>query len=83
MADGLFLGCKIVIGVYGAHMADSVYMPPSSRATVMEMFPPGVFIRDAEMGSGRWTVWGTLHGGRHGEWWWFVTDDDDGLLGVL
>ncbi|KAG8216748.1 hypothetical protein J3R82DRAFT_6963 [Butyriboletus roseoflavus] len=39
----------IVIGVHGAHMADCVYMPPSSRATVMEMFPPGVFIQDAEM----------------------------------
>jgi hypothetical protein len=38
---------KIVIGVYGEHMADSVFVPPSSHATVMEMFPPGVFVRDA------------------------------------
>jgi len=37
----------IVIGVYGDHMADSVYVPPSSLATVMEIFPPGVFVRDA------------------------------------
>lgn len=47
-----FLRCKIVIGVYGTHMADSVYVPPSSRATVMEMFPSGTFIRDVEMAVG-------------------------------
>lgn len=48
-ADGCFLRRKIVVGVYGAHMADCVYIPPSSRATVMEVFPPGVFIQDVEM----------------------------------
>lgn len=27
-------------------------MPPSSRTTVMEMFPPGVFVRDVELSVG-------------------------------
>ena len=35
--------------MYGEHLADSVYMPPWSGATVMEMFPPGVFVRDVEV----------------------------------
>ena len=38
-----------MIGVYGEHMADCVYVPPSEHATVMEIFPPGVFVRDAEI----------------------------------
>ncbi|KAH0835907.1 hypothetical protein J3R83DRAFT_9802 [Lanmaoa asiatica] len=53
----------IVIGVYGDHMADCVYIPPSSRATVMEMFPLGVFIRDVEISVG------ALDEVRYFAWW--------------
>ncbi|KAF8556036.1 hypothetical protein OG21DRAFT_1506985 [Imleria badia] len=52
----------VVIGVYGEHMADCVYVPPSERATVMEIFPPGVFVRDAEMSAGALGV-------RYFAWW--------------
>ena len=42
-------------------MADSVYVPPSARATVVEMFPPGVFLRDAAVSIGaldvRYVAW--------------------------
>ncbi|KAF9219516.1 hypothetical protein BS17DRAFT_420472 [Gyrodon lividus] len=39
----------ILIGVYGDHLADSLYMAPSSHSTLMEIFPPGTFVRDAEI----------------------------------
>ena len=42
-------------------MADSVYVPPSARATVVEVFPPGVFLRDAAVSVGaldvRYVAW--------------------------
>ena len=44
--------CQVVIGVYGGHMAECVYLPPSSRTTVMEIFPPGVFVRDVQVSVG-------------------------------
>ncbi|KIJ15878.1 hypothetical protein PAXINDRAFT_114346 [Paxillus involutus ATCC 200175] len=39
----------VVVGVYGDHLADSLYMAPSSHSTLMEIFPPETFIRDAEI----------------------------------
>ncbi|KAF8439079.1 hypothetical protein L210DRAFT_3646588 [Boletus edulis BED1] len=42
----------VVVGVYGEHMADCVYIPPSGRAMVMEMFPPKVFVQDTQVSVG-------------------------------
>ncbi|KIJ59389.1 hypothetical protein HYDPIDRAFT_118615 [Hydnomerulius pinastri MD-312] len=39
----------ILIGLYGDHLADSVYMAPSAHSTLMEIFPPGTFTHDAEI----------------------------------
>ncbi|KAF9239881.1 hypothetical protein BU15DRAFT_87881 [Melanogaster broomeanus] len=38
-----------LIGVHGEHLADSVYMVPSSHSSLMEIFPEGIFTRDAEI----------------------------------
>jgi hypothetical protein len=39
---------KVVMGVYGDSLADSVFMRPSGHSTLMEFFPSGFFTRDAE-----------------------------------
>lgn len=52
----------VVIGVYGDHMAESVYVPPSTRATVLEMFSPGVFLKDVAVSVGALDV-------RYVAWW--------------
>lgn len=39
---------KIILGVYGDSLADSVFMRPSERSALMEFFPADVFTRDAE-----------------------------------
>lgn len=40
---------KVVLGVYGESLADSVFMRPSEHSTLMEFFPSGVFNRDTEI----------------------------------
>src|SRR6267154_6290587 len=45
----LILRMKVVLGVYGDSLADSVFLRPSGHSTVMEFFPSGVFTREAEM----------------------------------
>jgi hypothetical protein len=40
---------KVVLGVYGETLADSVFMRPSEHSTLMEFFPSGIFNRDAEI----------------------------------
>ena len=40
--------CQVVLGVHGAHMLSSAFMPPSERSTVMEFFPEDIFTRDQE-----------------------------------
>ena len=50
-------------------MAESVYVPPSTRTTVMEMFPPGVFVKDVAVSVGALDV-------RYVAWWearWVVS----------
>jgi hypothetical protein len=37
-----------VLGVTGDSLTDGVYMRPSPHATLMEFFPPSIFIRDME-----------------------------------
>jgi len=39
----------IVVGVYGANLADSYFMKPSSHSMLMELFPSGYFSRDQEL----------------------------------
>ncbi|KAL4079402.1 hypothetical protein J3A83DRAFT_4085723 [Scleroderma citrinum] len=39
----------VIVGVHGSHLADSVFMAPSPRATLMEIFPPGTLTREAEV----------------------------------
>lgn len=40
---------QIVLGVTGDTLADAYFMRPSLRATLMEFFPPDVFMRDMEI----------------------------------
>jgi len=47
----VILYMKIVLGVYGDSLVDSVFMKPSEHSTVMEFFPSGVFTRDTEISS--------------------------------
>lgn len=43
------LRSTIVLGVYGEHLLDSIYMKPTHRSTVMEFWPAGTFVRDMEL----------------------------------
>ncbi|KAI6107589.1 hypothetical protein EDD17DRAFT_1528370 [Pisolithus thermaeus] len=43
------LRSTVVISVHGSHLADSVFMTPSTRSTLLEIFPPGTVTRDAEL----------------------------------
>jgi hypothetical protein len=40
---------KIVLGVTGDALTDGVYMRPSPHATLMEFFPPSIFMHDMEI----------------------------------
>jgi hypothetical protein len=44
-----FFARKVVLGVYGESLADSVFMRPSGHSTLMEFFPSGVFNRNTEI----------------------------------
>jgi hypothetical protein len=39
---------KVILGVYGDSLADSVFLRPSGHSALMEFFPSDVFTRDAE-----------------------------------
>ncbi|KAI6148542.1 hypothetical protein BKA82DRAFT_992367 [Pisolithus tinctorius] len=43
------LQSTVVISTHGNHLADSVFMTPSSRSTLLEIFPPDMLSRDAEL----------------------------------
>ncbi|KAF9653488.1 hypothetical protein BDM02DRAFT_3107363 [Thelephora ganbajun] len=43
------LRSTVVLGVYGEHLFDSIYMKHSPRSTVMEFWPAGTFTRDVEL----------------------------------
>lgn len=43
------LRSTVVLGVYGEHLFDSIYMKPTHRSTVMEFWPAGTFTRDVEL----------------------------------
>lgn len=43
------LRSTIVLGVYGEHLFDSIFMERASRSTVMEFWPAGAFTRDVEL----------------------------------
>lgn len=38
-----------MLGVTGEPLADGYYMRPSPRSTLMEFFPPNIFMRDMEI----------------------------------
>ena len=40
---------QIVIGAFGEHLSDSVFMKRQPQTTLMEFFPSGVFTRDWEL----------------------------------
>lgn len=40
---------QVVVGVYGANLADSYFMKPSPHTILMEFFPTGHFSRDQEL----------------------------------
>ncbi|KAI0052163.1 hypothetical protein FA95DRAFT_1553853 [Auriscalpium vulgare] len=39
----------VVLGVYGEHLSDAVFMRPSQHATLVELFPASTFTRDWEL----------------------------------
>ncbi|KAI6019818.1 hypothetical protein F5J12DRAFT_813448 [Pisolithus orientalis] len=43
------LQSTVVISTHGNHLADSVFMTPSSHSTLLEIFPPDTLSRDAEL----------------------------------
>ncbi|KAI6043916.1 hypothetical protein EDC04DRAFT_2646133 [Pisolithus marmoratus] len=43
------LQSTVVISAHGSHLADSVFMTPSARSTLLEIFPPGTVTRDAQL----------------------------------
>ncbi|KAI0064387.1 hypothetical protein BV25DRAFT_1898814 [Artomyces pyxidatus] len=43
------LRSTMVLGVYGEHLSDSVFMKPSPHAMLIELFPSGAFTRDWEI----------------------------------
>ena len=52
---------QVVLGVHGGHMMDSVFMRPTPRSTVMEVFPTDKYAKDQELVAQslglRYTAW--------------------------
>jgi len=70
------LRSTVVLGVYGEHLSDSIYMKSSPRSTVMEFWPAGTFTRDTELPA-------TSTGLNYVAWWSDKKHSDSSLPPVI
>jgi len=70
------LRSTVVLGVYGEHLFDSIYMKRSSRSTVMEFWPAGTFTRDVELPA-------TSTGLNYVAWWSDKKHSDSSLPPII
>ncbi|KDQ58697.1 hypothetical protein JAAARDRAFT_128853 [Jaapia argillacea MUCL 33604] len=66
----------IVLGVYGESLVDTVFMRPSQRATIMEFFPSGTYIRDRQIPARSLGI-------KYMAWWNNVKMSDESLPAVF
>jgi len=70
------LRSTVVLGVYGEHLFDSIYMKHSPHSTVMEFWPAGAFTRDVELPT-------TSTGLNYVAWWLDKKHTDSSLPPII